>query len=151
MYLLELQAAIRAGPLYQGRGGSAGRAGRLVGDDQRRLRLYRCEALALHGRAPVTAQQIREIGDVFLLDQEVRLGPSTFAGAGRAADDRRDAALETALAQRLHLVNRARHRGHEWKAIEQLLGLAYIHSPDHYHQRVTDPSRKISGWLQTQN
>ena len=50
----------------------------------------RCEALALEVLAPVSAHEVAELSEIILLDQEVCLGPSTFAGARRAPDDRRD-------------------------------------------------------------
>lgn len=71
---------------------------------------------------PVTAEQRRELRQVGLLDQEVRLGPSTFALAGRAADQRREARLEAAIAERFHLGDRAADRGHECGVREQRFG-----------------------------
>src|SRR5262249_15985359 len=58
-----------------------------------------------------------------LLDQEVRARPSTFAGAGRAADEHRDVGGEAAVAQRLHLGDRAADRGDERLAVELRFGL----------------------------
>ena len=61
-------------------------------------------------------------GKLVLLDQEVRLGPSTLAGARRAPDERRDPGVEAAIAQRLHLGDRARRRRDERPPLEQALG-----------------------------
>jgi hypothetical protein len=55
-------------------------------------------ALAHERIAPVTAQDAREPLEIVLLDQEVRLGPSTFAGARRTTDERGDILRETAIA-----------------------------------------------------
>lgn len=50
------------------------------------------------GVAPITTQDLGDPGKLVLLDQEVRLGPSTFASAGRTAYERRDSQGEAALA-----------------------------------------------------
>jgi hypothetical protein len=70
-------------------------------------------ALALDQRAPVTAHDLCDALQLGLLDQEVRLGPSTFAGARRAADDGGDTRGEATVAQILHLRHRARNGRHE--------------------------------------
>jgi hypothetical protein len=95
--------------------------GGLVGGDGDRI-----EALAGQVVAPVVAQQLAEGGQVVLLDQEVRPGASTLAGlasAGRAADEGGDAGLQAAIAQRLHLGDRAGDRRHDGKAVEHFVRL----------------------------
>jgi hypothetical protein len=119
--LLELDAAVGAGAVDQGGGGAAGGAGQVLGvlgDGDRDGR----EALAREAIAPVAAQQRGQGRQLVLLDQEVCLGPSTLAGAGRTADQRGDAGREAAIAQRLHLGDRAGHRGDQRQTVEQLFG-----------------------------
>jgi len=72
--------------------------------------------------APVAAQHVRQSLELVLLDQEVRLGPSTLGAAG-TPDDRRDPDREAAVAQTLHVLDRARHCGDEWQTGKDLLGV----------------------------
>jgi hypothetical protein len=58
-------------------------------------------------------EQLAEPVEVILLDQEVCLGASTLAAAGRTSDLRGDTGGEAALAQCFHLGNRAGHRRDE--------------------------------------
>lgn len=60
--------------------------------------LDRREALAGQAGSPVVAQERGQLRKVILLDQEVRAGASTLAGARRAADERRDAGVQAAIA-----------------------------------------------------
>ena len=119
--LLELQPAVGASALDQRRCGPARRARQLIGSVARSADRDRCETLALEVLAPVSAQQVAELSEIVLLDQEVCLGPSTFAGARRAPDDRGDSSHEAAVPQVLHLGDRASHRGHECRSVEQVL------------------------------
>jgi hypothetical protein len=83
--------------------------------------LHGQKALARQTFAPVGAQQLGEPGQLILLDQEVRPGPSTttgLAGAGWAADEGGDPGLEAAIAQRLHLGDRSGHRRDERETVE---------------------------------
>jgi hypothetical protein len=77
--------------------------------------------------APVTAQDAGESLEIVLLDQEVRLGTSTLASAGWAADERGDVLGEAAIAQRLHLGDRAGHRGDQREAAQHLFGVVVRH------------------------
>ena len=112
--LLELQAAVGARAGNQ-RPRAAARRARVAAEIDRR------GAVAREHVAPVAAQDLRDLRQLVLLDQEVRLGPSTFAGAGRTADDRGDAGGEAAIAQRLHLGDRAGDHGHQREPVEQLI------------------------------
>ena len=103
---LELQAAIGARTRDQRQRTAAGRA-------LRRVEIDRRGTFATKHLAPVTTQQLGDSRQLVLLDQEVRPRASTFAGAGRTTDERRDIGLEAALAERLHVGDRSRHRGHE--------------------------------------
>jgi hypothetical protein len=122
--LLELQAAVGAGAVDQRGGGAAGRARRVlaVGVGRGRGKIDGREALAGQAVAPVVAHQRGEPGQVILLDQEVRPGASTLAGARRAADEDGDAFGEAAVAQGFHVGDRAGHGGDERQAVEELLG-----------------------------
>jgi hypothetical protein len=60
---------------------------------------------------PVFLEELGELWQFGLLDQEVRLGPSTLAGCpGGTADLDRHAGIDAAIAQPLHVGDRARHR-----------------------------------------
>ena len=79
------------------------------------------EAFAREIGAPVVAQQLGEPGQVVLLDQEVRLGPSALAGTGRTTDEDGDAGGEAAIAQRFHVGDRAGDRRNDRHILEKLL------------------------------
>jgi len=67
--------------------------------------------MAVHQLLPIILEQLGELRQFGLLDQEVRLGPSTFAGcAGRAADLDGHPGVDAAIAEALHVGDRARHR-----------------------------------------
>jgi hypothetical protein len=85
-------------------------------------------ALARDRLAPVTAEDARQSLEIVLLDQEVRLRPSTFAGARRTADERGDVLRETAIAQRFHLGDRSGHRRNEGKAAQELFSVVGGHT-----------------------
>jgi hypothetical protein len=72
--------------------------------------------------APVAAQDSGQSLELVLLDQEVRLGPSTLGAAG-TSDDRRDPDRETAVPQALHVLDRAGHRRDERETGKELLGV----------------------------
>jgi hypothetical protein len=79
------------------------------------------DLLAIDELVPVILEQLGELRKFGLLDQEVRLGPSTFAGgAGWTPDLRRDAGRDAAIAQPLHVGNRARHRGDQLHFLNSL-------------------------------
>ena len=109
--------------------------------DERQLRAARraritaqvdlVRTLAGERLAPVTAQEVREPFEIILLDQEVRLGPSAFAGPRRTTDERGDVTREAAIAQRLHVSDRSGHRRNEWQPAQQLFGLVDLHV-DHF-------------------
>jgi hypothetical protein len=109
--LLELQAAVGA-RAFDERQGRAARGARIAAE------VHLAGAFAIEQCAPVTAHDLGNAGKLVLLDQEVRPRPSTFAGAGRATDEGRNAGGEAAIAQRLHLADRARHRGDERQTVE---------------------------------
>jgi hypothetical protein len=115
--LLELQAAVRARAGGQGRRGPARRASQVLGL-ARRGDGDRSEAFAREVGPPVGTEQLGQLGELILLDQEVRLGPSTLAGAGRTSDERGDAGGQAAISQVLHLRDRAGHRRDERQAVE---------------------------------
>ncbi len=117
---LELEAAVRARAVFQ-RGRGPARRARQVLAVARDVELDRRQALARQAVLPVVAQERGELGEFILLDQEVRLGPSTFAGARRAADEGGDAGSQAAIAQGLHLGDRTGHRRDEGEAVEQFL------------------------------
>jgi len=117
--LLELQAAVGARAVGQRGRGPARRARQVLGV-ARDVELDRCQALAFQSVPPVVAQERGELGELILLDQEVRLGPSTLAGARRAADEGRDAGGQATIAQGLHLGDRTGHRRDEREAVEQI-------------------------------
>jgi hypothetical protein len=122
--LLELEAAVRAGAIDQGRGGPAGRARQVLGvagGSKLGGELDGCNAFAHELGAPVVAQELGQLGELVLLDQEVRSGPSAFAGAWGTADEGGDAGGQAAIAQGLHLGDRAGHRRDERKAVEQFI------------------------------
>jgi hypothetical protein len=114
---LELEAAVRARAGGQGRRGPARRARRVLGVARHADGDGR-QAFAREAFAPVVAQELGELGELILLDQEVRLGPSTLAGAGRTADEGGDAGGQAAIAQRLHLGDRAGDRRDEGESVE---------------------------------
>lgn len=116
---LELEATVGARAVDQRGRGPARRAWQVLGVARRR-ELDRREAFAREIGAPVVAQELGQLGELVLLDQEVRPGPSTFAGAGRAADEGGDAGGEAAVAQHLHLGDRPSHGRDEREAVEQL-------------------------------
>ena len=120
--LLELEAAVGAGAVDQGGGGAAGGARRVLAVGFGGGELDGSEALAGEAVAPVSVHESSEPGQVILLDQEVRPGASTLAGAGRAADEDGDALGEAAVAQGFHVGDRAGHGGDEGQAVEELLG-----------------------------
>jgi hypothetical protein len=111
--LLELQPAVAAGPTDERRGASAGRAG-IAGE------IDLAGTLACEHLAPVPAQQLGDPGQLVLLDQEVRAGPSTLTG-GRAPDERRDTDREATCPQRLHFSDRTRHGRHQRQPGEQFI------------------------------
>jgi hypothetical protein len=77
--------------------------------------------LAVDELVPVILEELGELRKFGLLDQEVRLGPSTFAGgAGWTPDLRRDAGFDAAIAQSLHIGDRARHCRHELHFLNSL-------------------------------
>lgn len=82
---------------------------------------HRREAFSREVGSPVVAQQLGEPGQGVLLDQEVRLGPSALAGAGRTTDEDGNAGGEAAIAERLHLGDRAGDRRDDRYAFEELL------------------------------
>ena len=116
--LLELEAAVRARAGDHGRGGPAGRARQVLGVVHGGDR-HRREPFARQAFAPIVAQELGQLGELVLLDQEVRAGPSTLAGAGGTADEGGNAGEQAAIAQGLHLRDRAGHGRDERKAVEQ--------------------------------
>jgi len=110
--LLELQPAVRAGTFDQSGRGAARRARRVLGvlvdvdgDD--------VEALACEVGAPLVAEQLDDAGQLVLFDQQVGPGAAALACARRTADGGGDTGLEAAIAQGLHLCDRARDGGHD--------------------------------------
>ena len=71
----QLQSAVGASALDEGQCAAARRASVAAEVDLGR-------PLARQRLAPVTAQQVRQAPELVLLDQEVRLGPSTLGCAG---------------------------------------------------------------------
>ena len=118
--LLELQAAVAARAVHERRRAAARRAGIA-------RQIDRPGAIASDELVPVAAQDLGDPFDIVLLDQEVRARPSTFAGAGRTSDQRRDVGREAALAQRLHVQDRSGARGDERQTLEQLFGFTVVH------------------------
>jgi len=90
--LFELQAAVGACAGDQ-RLGTAARGTRVAAE------VDLAGAFAIEHRAPVTAQDLGDSWQLVLLDQEVRLRPSTFARARRATDEHWNACGEAAIAQ----------------------------------------------------
>lgn len=107
---LELEPAVGARALDERRGRPARGARQLLVLAREHREVDGRDALGGDGRSPVTLEQRCELGNVGLLDQEVGLGPSTFAAARRATDHRRDPHLEAAVAQSLHLGDRSTDR-----------------------------------------
>jgi hypothetical protein len=96
-----LESAIRTGSLDQGQRATA--SGTRVATE--------VDVLAVDELFPVILEQLGELRQFGLLNQEVRLGPSTLAGCpGRATDLDRHPCIDAAIAQSLHVGNRARHR-----------------------------------------
>jgi hypothetical protein len=91
------------------------------------------QSFALEAVAPVAAIDLGDAREIVLLDQEVRLGASTLAGAGRASDERRDAGGEAAIAQRLHLRDRSCDGRDDRRVREHVFGLIdgerVVHEP----------------------
>jgi hypothetical protein len=100
--LLELQPAIGAGALLQ-RQRTAARRTRIA------IEVHFRRSFSIEHGAPVAAQNLGDSPQLILLDQEVRLGPSTFAGAGRTPNKDRDAGVQTTIAQPLHVGDRSGH------------------------------------------
>jgi hypothetical protein len=91
------------------------------------------QSFALEVVAPVAAIDFGDPRQIVLLDQEVRLGASTFARARRASDERRDAGGEAAIAQRLHLRDRASDRRNHRRIRQHVFGFVdrerVVHDP----------------------
>ena len=121
--LLQLQAAVGARAVGQRRRGPARGARRLLGLRRRSRSAERLwiHALADQRVAPVILKERAELGKICLLDQEVCLGPSTLAGAGRAANQHGNPGFQTPIAQLLHVGDRPRHRRHHRRFVEQFL------------------------------
>ena len=121
--LLQLQAAVGARAGDQRRRGPARGARRLLGLRRSSGGADRVgiDALADQRIAPVILKEQAELRKVCLLDQEVCLGPSTLAAAGRTPDEHGDPRLQAAVAQRLHVGDRARQRRNHGCAVEQML------------------------------
>jgi hypothetical protein len=99
--VLELESAISTGSLDQGQRATAG--GTRVAAE--------IDLLAVDELLPVVLEQLGELRQFGLLDQEVRLGPSTLAGCpGGTTDLDRHPCIDAAIAQSLHVGDRARHR-----------------------------------------
>lgn len=77
--------------------------------------------------APVTAQDVGEPLEIVLLDQEVRLRPSTLAAARWAADECGNVFGEAAIAEGFHLGDRAGHGGNQRQAAQHLFGVVELH------------------------
>ena len=114
--LLELQAAVsaRAGDQRQ----SAGASWAL-----RSVEVDLWQLLPRELVPPVLAHHFGDPRQLVLLDQEVRLGPSTLAGARRTTHEDGDPRGQTAIAQVLHLGDRSGHRRHEGEAVQKILSL----------------------------
>jgi hypothetical protein len=83
--------------------------------------LDRFEAFAREIRSPAATDELGEPGQVVLLDEEVRAGPSTLSSTRRTTHQGGDTGLEAAIAQRLHLGDRAGHRRDHGNVLEDLL------------------------------
>jgi len=104
-----LQPAIRTGSLDQGQ--RATTCGARIAAE--------IDLMAIDELVPVVLEQLGELRQFGLLDQEVRLGPSTFAGgAGWTPDLRCDAGRDAAIAEALHVGDRARHCRHQLDHID---------------------------------
>ncbi len=143
--LFELQAAVGARAIHQRGGGPARGTRQLLA---REVQGDRLEPLAFECIAPLAPEQVAESGQVGLLDQEVRLGPSTVAGAARRTAHRgRDPRGQTPLAQRLDLRDRARHRGNHGLAFELCFGDREREGhPGSIAQADADPARYDPAW-----
>ena len=118
--LLELKAAVGARALDE-------RARASTRGTLRRVEIDSSHALSPERIPPVTAQDVSKSFDFVFLDQEVRLGPSTFAGARRAPDECGNLCLEAAIAQRFHFRDRPGHCGDGRQAMQKLFGIVDVH------------------------
>lgn len=120
--LLELEAAVGARALDQRQRATA-RGTRIAAE---------IDLLAVDELLPVFLEQLRELRQFGLLDQEVRLGPSTLAGRPRGtADLDAHARIDAAIAQALHVGDRARHRGDQFHFLNSLSNARRI-APDFF-------------------
>ena len=88
--------------------------------------------MAVHQLLPIILEQLGELRQFGLLDQEVRLGPSTFAGCARwAADLDGHAGIDAAIAEALHVGDRARHRRDQLHFLNSLSNARRI-APDFF-------------------
>ena len=120
--VIELKPAVRARPMDERGRSAASGAGRMLVVRGVGERADRFHAFTREHRGPLPVQHPRDLWNIGLLNQEVRLGASASAGCG-CRRQRRDPSGQTFVADFLDVRKRAGEAGDERQPAQRVFGV----------------------------